>query len=268
MKPSSDTAMINMHSHKTVALTALMLSTLVLGGCGMFGGKASPTSPTGSASTQPGKPAAPGTKPAAPKPIDKGDPDARFKGAIELYKQGQAQEAEVALTELVKDFPQFSAPLTELGMIYAKSKRFDLAANAFAKATANNSQNAVAFNWQGILFRQANNYSRAEQAYKRALSINSDYANAHLNLGILYDVYLKRPDDALEHYKDYQRLGGADDLRVLVWVADLEKAKAPPPAPVAPAPVAPPAAAPAVVKPITPAPAPTAAKPKQTAKKP
>ncbi|PTU31006.1 tetratricopeptide repeat protein [Stenotrophobium rhamnosiphilum] len=264
MKPSSDTAMIPMHSHKSVALTALMLSTLVLGGCGMFGSKPSPTSPNGSASTLPGKAPAPGTKPAAPKPIDKGDPDARFKGAIELYKQGQAQEAEAALTELVKDFPQFSGPLTELGVIYVKSKRFDLAANAFAKAIANNSQNAVAYNWQGILFREANNYSRAEQSYKRALSINSSYGNAHLNLGILYDVYLKRPDDALEHYKDYQRFGGADDLRVLVWIAELEKAKAPPAA----APVAPPIATPPVVKPVTPVPASTPAKPKQTEKKP
>ncbi|MES2489877.1 MAG: tetratricopeptide repeat protein [Pseudomonadota bacterium] len=265
MKPSSDTAMIHTHPHKTVALTALMLSTLVLGGCGMFASKPSPsTSTKGGASTLPGTPAAPGTKPVAPKPIDKGDPDARFKGALELYKQGQAQEAEAALTELVKDFPQYSGPLTELGMIYAKSKRFDLAANAFAKAIANNSDNAVAYNWQGILFRQANNYARAEQSYKRALSINSSYANAHLNLGILYDVYLKRPDDALEHYKDYQRLGGADDLRVLVWVAELEKAKAPPAAPVA----APVAATPPVVKPIAPAPAPTPAKPKPTEKKP
>lgn len=253
MKPSSDTAMNLKHSYKASAVTALVLSTMLLGACSSFMGKPTPPASKGSASTLPGK--TPGK--AAPKPVDKGDPDARFKAALEQLKQGQVQEAEVALTGLIKDFPQYSGPLTELGMIYAKSKRFDLAASAFAKATANNPQNAVAYNWQGILFRQANNYVRAEQAYQRAISADANYANAHLNLGILYDVYLKRPKDALEQYKEYQRLGGAEDLRVLVWVADIEKAKS--------------ADAPASPNATPPAPAPTPAtapvKPKQTEKK-
>jgi tetratricopeptide (TPR) repeat protein len=196
-----------------------LLSALLIAGC-----SSAPTKPTSPDKTQAQTQGA-AAKP-APKPVDKGDPDARFKAALDLMKQGQTQDAETALTDLIKDFPQYSGPLTELGMIYVKSKRMDLAASAFAKAIANNSQNAVAYNWQGILFREANSYTRAEQSYLRALSINSNYANAHLNLGILYDVYLKRPDDALQQYKEYQRLGGADDLRVLVWVADLEKAKA------------------------------------------
>lgn len=236
MKPSSDMTMIMTHKLKLSGAGTLLMSALLLTGCSVLPSRQpapsapAPSAPKPSAQT-PDKAA---VKP-APKPVDKGDPDARFKAALELMKQGQSQDAETALTDLVKDFPQYSGPLTELGMIYVKSKRMDLAAAAFAKATSNNSQNAVAYNWQGILFREANNYSRAEQSYLRALSADSNYANAHLNLGILYDVYLKRPDDALTQYKEYQRLGGADDLRVLVWVADLEKAKNPPPAPAAPA---------------------------------
>lgn len=248
MKPSSDTAMIMTQRLKFSGASALLLSALLIAGC-----SSAPTKPAPGASSPAGKTQAPGNAAQpAPKPVDKGDPDARFKAALDLMKQGQTQDAETALTDLVKDFPQYSGPLTELGMIYVKSKRMDLAASAFAKAVANNPQNAVAYNWQGILFREANNYVRAEQSYQRALSVDSNYANAHLNLGILYDVYLKRPDDALLQYKEYQRLGGADDLRVLVWVADLEKAKtaaAATPA-AAPAPASQPAA-PAVAKPKT-----------------
>ncbi len=256
MKPSSDTAMIMTHKLKFSGASALLLSALLIAGC-----SSAPTKPVPGASSPTGKTQAAGSaaaNPAAPKPVDKGDPDARFKAALDLMKQGQTQDAEAALTDLVKDFPQYSGPLTELGMIYVKSKRMDLAASAFAKAVANNPQNAIAYNWQGILFREANNYARAEQSYQRALNIDSNYANAHLNLGILYDVYLKRPDDALQQYKEYQRLGGADDLRVLVWVADLEKAKsAAAAAPATPAPAAvqtpasQPAAAPAAAKPKT-----------------
>jgi len=257
MKPSSDTAMTHMHQHKFFAPAAVLLCTLMLGACSSLGSKPTPPPPTakGSPTTLPGKATSPAAKP-APKPIDKGDPDARFKAALDLLKQGQAQDAEVALTDLVKDFPQYSGPLTDLGLIYAKSKRFDLAASAFSKAIANNSKNAIAYNWQGMLFREANNFGGAEKAYKNALDINPDYGYAHLNLGILYDVYLKRPKDALAEYKEYQRLGGADDLRVLVWVADLEKALAPaappPPTPLTlttPSPAAPAAAKPTEKKP-------------------
>lgn len=257
MKPSSDMTMTTTHTLKLSG--ALLLATMLVSGCSFLQSKPAPRATGSGGTTQTQTPGQAANKPAAPKPIDKGDPDARFKAALDLMKQGQSQDAETALTDLSKDFPQYSGPLTELGMIYVKSKRMDLAANAFAKAISINSQNAVAYNWQGILYREANNYGRAEQSYQRALSINSDYANAHLNLGILYDVYLKRPDDALAQYKEYQRLGGADDLRVLVWVADIEKAKAaaltapssaPPAAVTAPAAASQPAAA---SKPKTPA---------------
>lgn len=257
MKPSSDMAMIMTHKLKFSSAGALLLGALMISGCSLVSSKPAPTSSTPAGKSQSQVPAKTAV---APKPVDKGDPDARFKAALDLMKQGQTPEAEAALTDLVKDFPQYSGPLTELGMIYVKSKRMDLAASAFAKAVANNSQNAVAYNWQGILYREANDWSRAEQSYKRALSIDSNYANAHLNLGILYDVYLKRPDDALDQYKEYQRLGGADDLRVLVWVADLEKARNA--TAKAPSAASPPAAA------LQAAPAATKPKAKSTEKKP
>lgn len=262
MKPSSDAAMINSSLKKSSALGALLLSTVLLGACSLISSKPTPVTLPGSGGTSTSGPVAPAAKP-VPKPVDKGDPDARFKAALDLMKQGLQPDAETALTDLIKDFPQYSGPLTELGMIYAKSKRFDLAAAAFAKAVANNPQNAVAYNWQGILYREANDYGRAEQAYKRAISANADYGLAHLNLGILYDVYLKRPGDALHEYKEYQRLGGADDLRVLVWVADLEKAQADA-RPVSPSPLPPAASQPAAT--TLPALAPAKAKP--TEKKP
>jgi tetratricopeptide (TPR) repeat protein len=165
--------------------------------------------------------------PAAPVAADKGDADARFKQALDLLKQNQPQEAETALTELSKDFPQFSGPLTDLGILYAKSKRVQPAIQAFTRAAVANPQNALAYNWLGILLRESNDYARAEQAYRKALSINPNHAAANLNLGILYDAYLKRPQEALPYYRNYLRLGGQDDLRVLVWIAQIEKPSSP-----------------------------------------
>ncbi|MGH8539636.1 MAG: tetratricopeptide repeat protein [Stenotrophobium sp.] len=220
----------------------MLLAALALSACSLLPKR------TGSL---PVKPAQAAQQPTANTPLAaKNDPDARFKAALDLMKQKQNPDAEKAFAELAKDFPQYSGPFTDLGILYGRSNRRPEALSSFSRAVALNPQNAVAWNWLGVLYRQSGNYAQAEQAYKKALAIASDNAAAHLNLGILYDEYLKRPADALPQYKDYQRLGGADDLRVLVWVAQIEKsqadaAKAAPAAapkpPVGPAPKAQPA---------------------------
>ncbi len=203
-----------------------LLLTAVLAACGT-----TPTKPVS-------RPVDDGGKPTAQVP-DKGDPQARFNAALAQFKAKQIQEAEQAFTELTKDFPQYSGPWTNLGIIYANSNRKPLALVAFNKAAVANQDNAAAWNWIGILSREQRDYARAQAAYERVLKLQPDNALAHFNLAILLDEYLKRPADALPHYKEYQRLSGKQDLRVLAWVAEIEaaaKAAAPPPAPAAAAP--------------------------------
>lgn len=195
----------------------------------------------GSAPTQPERPTAkpaPAAKPAEPV-ADKGDPQQRFDAALELMKSNDAQQAEAELTALTKDFPQFSGPWTNLGILYAKSKRRDAAVNAFSRAATLNPANAAAFNWLGILNREAGNYDRARLAYEKALQADPGDPLARLNYAILLDQYLKQPQAALVQYKEYQSRIGKEDLRVMAWVAELEsrlKAATPPPAPAADAP--------------------------------
>ncbi|MDM4768825.1 tetratricopeptide repeat protein [Solimonas sp. SE-A11] len=194
---------------------------------------------------RPAPPDRPGAEATAPKPPDKGDPKARFAAALEQLKGKQFQEAEEALTSLTKDFPEYSGPWTNLGIIYFNSNRKGPAAAAFNKAAVLNQDNAVAFNYLGMLARETKDYPRAQMAYEKALKLEPDNALVHYNLAILLDEYLKRPADALPHYKDYQRLSGKQDLKVIAWVAEIESniAKAAPP----------PAAAPAVSPSATPA---------------
>ncbi|MEE8308357.1 MAG: hypothetical protein V3R81_13905, partial [Gammaproteobacteria bacterium] len=47
-------------------------------------------------------------------------------------------------------------------------------------------------------------------------------ALAHYNLGVLLDLYLKRPAEALPHYERYQTLAGEDE-RVTKWIIDLRR---------------------------------------------
>jgi tetratricopeptide (TPR) repeat protein len=219
-------------------LTATLLLSLMLAACG-------------SAPKKTDGPTAPAVGQAeAPKPPDKGDPQARFNAALEQLKTKQLQEAEQSLVSLTQDFPQFSGPWTNLGIIYAKSNRKPQAAIAFNKAAVLNQENVVAFNWLGILARETNDYPRAQLAYEKVLKLDPDNALAHYNLAILFDEFLKRPADALPHYREYQRLSGRQDLKVLAWVAEIEASMPKPaPAPVATPSPAPPAAAKPSVRP-------------------
>lgn len=190
----------------------------------------------------PTRPDNPNTKhpPTAPvKAPDHGDPQARFDAALTQMKNGDADAAQQAFTELVKDFPQYAGPWTNLGILYAKAKKRDAAINAFTRAAQIAPDNAVAFNWLGILNREAGNYERAKLAYEKALQIAPDDTMTRLNYAILLDQYLKQPEAALVQYKQYQSELGKEDLPVTAWVAELEaktKASAPPPAPAVAAP--------------------------------
>jgi tetratricopeptide (TPR) repeat protein len=177
----------------------------------------------------PGTPAEQGQ--AIPAEADKGDPRVRFTEAMQLLRDNQIAEAEEALKSLVEDFPEHSGPWTNLGILFARSNRRPQALGAFGKAAQLNPQNKVAFNWLGILHRETGELDRARQSYERALAIDPDYALAHYNLGLLLDAHLKRPTDALPHYREYLRLSKNDDLKVMAWIAEIEAANPPAPAP-------------------------------------
>jgi tetratricopeptide (TPR) repeat protein len=198
--------------NRSAKVLVFVLTASLLAGCGAFGKK---TAPKGG---QPKKPVA-GATTAAPA---KGDPQARFTAALQLMREKKLPDAEAAFLALNSDFPQYSGPMTNLGIIYAKSNRRDQAIGALTKATTLNARNPVAWNWLGVVLREAGDPASAERSYNKALQIKPDYAAAHLNLGILYDTYLGRPADALVHYRQYQQLAGKEELRIAAWIAEIE----------------------------------------------
>lgn len=202
---------------------ALSLAAALMAGCASSGGKAkTPVVETTDEIVEP----------AATTKTAKGDPDARFSAALKLLKDRQMKEARDAFFQLAKDFPQYGGPYTDLAIIQYQAKQPALAMANFEKAARLNPENAVAWNWLGVIARESKDYAKAEAAYGKALEIKPDYAAAHLNLGVLHDVYTGRPADALNHYREYQRLAGSDKLIVTAWIKELE-AQLPPPAPAA-----------------------------------
>ena len=237
MKPCADTLPRTMTFTTRLLTVALLLTLAACGGGGSTRPSASskPSAPVGQ--TPADKAAADAEKTAADKAAaEKGNPEDRFKASLELMRTKKTAEAEAAFLKLAQDFPDFTGPQMNLGIIYAKSNRLQIATSAFNKAATANPQNAAAFNWLGIVYRESGNYPMAQQAYEKALAAKPNYPAVHLNLGILLDEYMKRPAEAIPHYRQYLQQYGKEDLRVLAWIAEIEAAqKAVAPAPAAPA---------------------------------
>lgn len=165
-----------------------------------------------------GEPAAKALTPIPGRPA----PELRFQNALALMQDQRPQDAQLALQSLLKDYPDLSGVWTDAGIIQARAKQRDLALKSFERAIAANPANTVALNWCGAMYREAGDYKRAEQRWQKAIELRADYAAAVLNLAILYDVSMHRPQDALPLYRRYQALSGNQDLIVSAWVRDLE----------------------------------------------
>ncbi|MDP3857417.1 MAG: tetratricopeptide repeat protein [Stagnimonas sp.] len=168
----------------------------------------------------PSQPAAVSAEPAK-------DPQTRFNEALAALKAKKLKEAREGFGTLAKEHPELAGPLTNLGILDAKAGQRQAAVAQFSRALVANPQNAIAYNWLGILYRESGDYARAEQSYLRALAIQPNDAAVILNLGMLYDVYLKRPADALARYREYQTLTGTKELKVTAWIRALEASQAP-----------------------------------------
>ncbi|MDB5988298.1 MAG: tetratricopeptide repeat protein [Nevskia sp.] len=150
------------------------------------------------------------------------DAQPRFAAVLTLLDQHQPDQAEPALVALAHDYPQLSGPATELGLLYLRSNRRPQALQSFEQALRANSQNTVALNCLGILYRQRGDFARAEQSYLRAIALKPNDAKAHLNLGILYELSLHRPRDALDQYRESQKYVEQENLMVTAWIKELE----------------------------------------------
>ncbi|HET9607871.1 MAG TPA: tetratricopeptide repeat protein, partial [Nitrospira sp.] len=63
----------------------------------------------------------------------------------------------------------------------------------------------------GVIYTSMNKLEEAEQEYEKAVALKPDYAEAHYNLGVFYELHRKDMPRALAQYHKYRNLGGRDD---------------------------------------------------------
>ena len=142
--------------------------------------------------------------------------------ALQSMKSRKYEEAIKQLRPIAAQAPELSGPWLNMGIAYRQLGNLEEAEKALDKAVSANSRNPQALNHAGVVKRELGKFSTAERLYKKALSTYPEYADAHLNLAILCDVYLKKIDCAKDHYRAYQQYSDVDNKQVVAWLAELE----------------------------------------------
>lgn len=146
----------------------------------------------------------------------------RYATALRLVKVGSDKAALPLFAKIKQTDKTLSGPYVNTGLIYLRQKKWDGAEKEFREAIKRKPDNPTALAMLGYLEKRQARYADARKHYEQALSIQSDYADAHLDLGILCDIYLQDLSCALDHYQEYQRLNGKDK-KVNNWVIDLKE---------------------------------------------
>jgi tetratricopeptide (TPR) repeat protein len=146
-----------------------------------------------------------------------------FDAARADLRAGRTAEAERGFRDLAARHPQLGGAHANLGLILRNAGKHDESIAALEQAVKVSPKQPVYFNQLGVSYRHKGRFDKARDAYEQALSLDAAYADAHLNLGVLLDLYLGDSASALSHYERYLELGG--DAAVGKWVADLKNRK-------------------------------------------
>ena len=117
------------------------------------------------------------------------DPYLHFDLGYTYELKGMIDKAEFHYEEAIRLKPDYSDAYNNIGLIYARSGRDDLAIEAYKKALDNiiylNPQRAH-FNL-GVVYLNRKEYHKAVEQFEEATNLVPDYAEAYVNLGRAYE---------------------------------------------------------------------------------
>jgi cellulose synthase operon protein C len=111
------------------------------------------------------------------------------------------------------------------GLALREAGRLGESIAALERAVQASPKQALFLNQLGLSYRHDGRFAKAREAYEAALALDAQDADAHLNLGVLLDLYLGDGASALPHYERYLALTPSGDAQVGKWVADLKTRK-------------------------------------------
>ena len=160
------------------------------------------------------------------------DTRGQFAQALRLKQQGKLSDAKKGLLQLAQQAPNLSGVWLQLALIN-KQLSEDSSDNNQAliteslgylnNAVSANQHNYYAHNELAQRLRQQGQFQQALKHYELAIKSWPGFAEAYLNRGILYDLYLGQKQLALQDYQLYQALSEKESRQVTGWIMDLQR---------------------------------------------
>jgi tetratricopeptide (TPR) repeat protein len=147
----------------------------------------------------------------------------KYIEAKRAIKQKQYSQAEKLLQELTLEDKTLSGPWIALGDLAAEQKKYSQASENYAAAIGINEKNINAYMRLAQAQRMQGNFLNAQNTYAKALALWPDFPDAHLNLAVLYDVYLNHPLRAQKHMEAYQFLTHGENKNVAKWLVEIQQ---------------------------------------------
>lgn len=147
---------------------------------------------------------------------------ATYALAITDMKNGDLDSARALLKRLSGKHPDLAGPWANLALIDIKEKHLGKAKIDLQKAIKSDPTMPQAYNMMGYIDKQQGKIMLAIKEYQQSIALKPDYAMAHYNLALLYDIYLQNVPKAVAHYKRYLALTDDKDQRTVDWVKELE----------------------------------------------
>lgn len=148
-----------------------------------------------------------------------------FDAAKAALRAGRTADAERGFRQLAAQHPQLGGAHANLGLMLRSAGKHDESVAALERAVQVSPRQPAFWNQLGVSYRHQGQFTKARDAYEQALSIDANHADAHLNLGVLLDMYLGDNAQALLHYERYLALVPGGDASVGKWIADLKTRK-------------------------------------------
>lgn len=134
----------------------------------------------------------------------------------------QPDKAENCFEQGVRYYPDNPDVLFKFSVFCLERKDYDRAISLLDRLKTIQPHNPKVFNNLGVAWLRKENFVLAEENFKLAVSKDPAFAKGYYNLGILYDRYLKQPENALRMYKKYIETGGEKKELVEKWIRELE----------------------------------------------
>lgn len=150
---------------------------------------------------------------------------ARYNNALSLLNNNQLEAAREIFLEFKSERPELAGPYANLAVIALKNNNYDKAFELVSSAVKKNPEFPEALNLLAYLEQTKGEIASAKKHYLDAIKYKEDYALAHYNIALLYDIYLQDIESAIPHYERYMSLINNQDKQTADWLEQIKQSK-------------------------------------------